>query len=121
MTRCVGRWNGSGDTATPKIGIITAMATEVWPLVRDWRVSIAGHDGRRHKFFMRDNAVLLCGGIGYQAGQRAAEAMIAMHQPTLLIAAGLAGGLRPQWTLGKTLIAAKIIDEATGREFTPLY
>jgi nucleoside phosphorylase len=103
--------------ATPKVGIITAMATEVAPLIRTWRSSTAEHGGRRHKFFVHENAVLLCGGIGYDAGQRAAEAIIALQRPMVLIAAGLAGGLRPQWTLGKTMFAAKVIDEATGREF----
>jgi adenosylhomocysteine nucleosidase len=93
------------------------MATEVAPLIRSWRTSVREHAGRRHRFFEGGNAVLLCGGIGYDAGQRAAEAMIALYQPATVIAAGLAGGLRPQWTLGKTMVAARVIDQETGREF----
>ena len=98
-----------------RVGIVTAMETEVGPLVRRWRTSWGEFAGRRCKFFERDDAVLLCGGIGYEAGRRAAEAVIARAQPALLIAAGLAGGLRPQWTLGKTLVAGAVIDELTGR------
>ena len=98
-----------------RVGIITAMPTEVGPLVRGWRSSLGEFSGRRYKFFETDEAVLVCGGIGYEAGRRAAEAVIARAQPVLLIAAGLAGGLRPQWTLGKTLVAGSVIDELTGR------
>jgi adenosylhomocysteine nucleosidase len=107
--------------ATAKVGIVTAMATEVWPLVRGWRTSVAEYGGREFKFFAHVNAVVLCGGIGHKAGRRAAEAMIALHQPALLIAAGLAGGLRPEWTLGRTMTAAKVIDQASGRAFATVF
>ncbi|HYX68342.1 MAG TPA: hypothetical protein VE825_04360 [Terriglobales bacterium] len=98
-----------------RVGIITAMPTEVGPLVRAWRSSPGEFAGRRYKFFETDDAVLLCGGIGYEAGRRAAEAVIARARPAVLIAAGLAGGLRAQWTLGKTLVAGAVIDALTGR------
>lgn len=104
-----------------RVGIITAMETEVAPLVCRWRTSWGESAGRRYKFFETDDAVLLCGGIGYQAGRRAAEAVIARAQPELLIAAGLAGGLRPQWTLGKTLVAGVVLDELTGRRLTTAF
>ena len=99
----------------PRVGIVTAMETEVAPLVRHWRISVGEFGGRRYKFFETSDAVLLCGGIGYEAGRRAAEAIVARAQPALLVAAGLAGGLGPQWTLGKTLVAGTVIDELTGR------
>jgi len=111
----------------PKVGIVTAMATEVWPLIRQWRqVTAAGRrrDSRRDAgttFFENDDAVLLCGGIGYEAGKRAAEAMIEYAKPSLLIATGLAGGLKPEWTLGRTMVAAEVVDEATGRRFKTAY
>ncbi|HXZ27354.1 MAG TPA: hypothetical protein VEG08_05070 [Terriglobales bacterium] len=98
-----------------RVGIVTAMETEVAPLVKGWRTALVETAGRRYKFFETQEAVVLCGGIGYEAGRRAAEAMIARAQPALLIASGLAGGLRPQWILGKTLVAAAVIDELTGR------
>ena len=96
----------------PKVGIVTAMATEVWPLIRHWR---------KHPyplvFFESGDAVLFCGGIGYEAGKRAAEAVIQYAKPDLLIATGLAGGLKPEWTPGRTMVAADVVDEATGRHF----
>src|SRR5437868_642746 len=102
----------------PKIGIVTAMETEVWPLVRNWKRVRVDHGGRSFRFFEDGGASVLCGGIGYEAGQRAAEVMITHAQPAVLIAAGLAGGLRPEWTLGKTMVAATVIDEATGDRFS---
>jgi adenosylhomocysteine nucleosidase len=104
-----------------RVGIIAAMESEVGPLVRTWRSSSGELAGRRYKFFETSGAVLLCGGIGYEAGQRAAEAVVAHAKPALLIAAGLAGGLRPQWTPGKTLVAGTVIDELTGQCLTAAF
>ena len=108
------------------VGIVTAMATEVWPLIRSWRKNPypsqnRGRVGHPLEFFESEDAVLLCGGIGYEAGKRAAEAVIDYAKPSLLIATGLAGGLKPEWTLGQTMVAAEVVDEATGRRFKTAY
>jgi adenosylhomocysteine nucleosidase len=97
-----------------KIGIVTAMETEIWPLVRRWPVAIREHGGRKLKFFEKDEVVAVAGGIGHAAGQRAAEALIAFYGPDVIIATGLAGGLTSQWKAGRTMIAAEVIDEASG-------
>ena len=108
------------------VGIVTAMATEAWPLIRDWRKN--PHRTQRQPrvgppwvFFESADAVLLCGGIGYQAGKRAAEAVVEYAKPEMLIATGLAGELKPEWTLGRTMVAAEVVDEATGRRFKAAY
>ncbi len=72
-------------------------------------------------FFESEDVVLLCGGIGYEAGKRAAEAVIEYAKPSLLIATGLVGGLKPEWTLGRTMVAAEVVEEATGRRFRTAY
>jgi adenosylhomocysteine nucleosidase len=72
-------------------------------------------------FFESEDAVLLCGGIGHEAGRRAAEAVIEYAKPSYLIATGLAGGLKPEWTLGRTMVAAEVVEEATGRRFKTAY
>ena len=123
---CDARWNGSVPTAMPEVGIVTAMATEVWPLIRDWKKSshpwqMRPRVGHPVMFFESDEAVLLCGGIGYEAGKRAAEAVVEYAKPSYLIATGLAGGLKPEWTLGRTMVAAEVVDEATGRRFRAAY
>jgi adenosylhomocysteine nucleosidase len=98
-----------------RIGIVTAMATEVWPLVRNWRRVAVDIAGRKCHFFEDGDAAVLCGGIGYEAGRRAAEAIIAHAEPDLLIAAGLAGALRPGIRIGQTYTPAAVIDAGTGR------
>jgi len=102
------------------------MATEVWPLIKGWKKN--PHPWQRQPrvghpqvFFENENAVLLCGGIGHEAGKRAAEAVIEHAKPSLLMATGLAGGLKPEWTLGRTMVAAEVVDEATGRRFKTAY
>ena len=47
--------------------------------------------------------------------------MIEYAKPSCLIATGLAGGLKPEWTLGRTMVAAEVVDEATGRRFKTAY
>jgi nucleoside phosphorylase len=60
----------------PRIGIVAALEREVRPLVKRWRVSEREHEGRRFRFFEKDELVVVCGGIGSQAARRAAEAAI---------------------------------------------
>jgi adenosylhomocysteine nucleosidase len=108
------------------VGIVTAMATEVWPLIRSWERNPHPWQqqprvGHPLDCFVSQDAVVLCGGIGYEAGKRAAEAVIEYAKPDLLIATGLAGGLKPEWTLGRTMVAAEVMDEATGRRFRTAY
>ncbi len=100
-----------------KIGVVTAMETEIWPLVRRWPVTMREHAGRKFKFFENEDTVAIAGGIGHAAGQRAAKALIALYRPEVIIATGLAGGLTPEWTAGRAMIAAEVIDEATGLRF----
>src|SRR5690242_8926001 len=100
----------------PCTAIICAMATEVWPLVRRWRRVPATVMGRSYTFFEHENVVLLAGGIGYEPGHRAAEAIIAYAKPELMIAAGLAGALKPTIQRGQVFTPASVIDELTGAE-----
>lgn len=103
-----------------KIAIITAMPTEVWPLIKSWPRRTQPHHGRKFRFYESPEAVVLPGGIGHAPGKRAAEAIIALYRPELVIAAGLAGGLKPQWALGQILIASEVIDSGTGQHFAAL-
>jgi adenosylhomocysteine nucleosidase len=47
--------------------------------------------------------------------------VIEYAKPSYLIATGLAGGLKLEWTLGRTMVAAEVVDEATGRRFKTAY
>ncbi len=98
-------------TKTSKeIGIVAALEREVKPAVKRWRVSHREHDGRRFKFFENDRAVLVCSGIGEEAGRRAAEALIALYKPKLMASVGFAGALQPALKVGDLLVPQCVID-----------
>jgi len=76
-----------------RIAIVAALEREVRPLVKSWRASEQELDGRRFRFFEKDDVVLVCGGIGAQAARRAAEAVITLFAPKVIMSAGFAGAL----------------------------
>ena len=97
-----------------KVAIVAALEREVWPLVKDWRRTRKQHQGRAFKFFEHQNAVLVCGGIGAEAARRAAEAIITLYTPALVISAGFAGGLDPALRTGQALTPRMVIDAGDG-------
>jgi nucleoside phosphorylase len=94
----------------PKIAIIAALEHELRPLIKHWSSTQAHHDGREFTFYEGTYAVAVCSGIGPEPGRRAAEAIIALYSPELLISAGIAGGLTPELKVGETIFPATIID-----------
>src|ERR1700739_3945236 len=94
--RCAERWSGSGPTDMSRIAMVAALEREVHPLVKQWRVSDKEHDGKRFRFFEKDDVVLVCGGIGAQAARRAAEAVITLFAPKVVYSVGFAGALDRQ-------------------------
>ena len=101
-----------------RLGIITAMPTEVWPLIREWGWREVPLSGRTYRFYERGSATVLCGGIGHAAGTRAAEAMIEYAKPDALFAVGLCGGLHNGFKLGDIMFPATILDEETRARVT---
>lgn len=97
-----------------KIAIVAAMEREVWPLVKDWGTAQKQYDGRSFKFFEKSPAVLICGGIGSEAARRAAEAVISLYQPQVIISAGFAGGLDPSLNAGQMLTPRHVVDVKDG-------
>jgi adenosylhomocysteine nucleosidase len=97
-----------------KVAIVAALEREVWPLVKHWPTTHKQHEGRAFKFFEHGNAVLVCGGIGAEAARRAAEAIITLYRPALVISAGFAGGLDPALRTGYTLNPRLVIDAGDG-------
>jgi adenosylhomocysteine nucleosidase len=97
-----------------KVAIVAAFEREVWPLVKDWPTTQRQHQGRAFKFFEHESAVLVCGGIGSEAARRAAEAIIVLYKPALVISAGFAGGLDPTLRAGHALTPRLVIDAGDG-------
>ena len=100
------------------IAILAALENEVTPLVGTWRRSRWEVGGMRLVAFEQGHATLLCGGIGPEAGRRAAEALIERLRPALLMSIGLAGALRPGMQIGEVIRPSKVIDSITGAQYT---
>jgi len=97
-----------------KIAIVAALEREVWPFIRDWAAIRREHDGRSYKFFVKGSMALVCGGMGAEAARRAAEAIINLYDPALVISAGFAGGLDPSLPAGHALTPRHVIDARDG-------
>lgn len=97
-----------------RIAIVAALEREVRPLVRDWRWSEKEHAGRRFRFFEKDEAVLVCGGIGTEAARRAAEAAISIFHPRVVCSAGFAGALDSSLKVGDVVRPARVVNAGDG-------
>jgi adenosylhomocysteine nucleosidase len=97
-----------------KVAIVAALEREVWPLVKDWATTQRQHGDRTFKFFEHGSAVLVCGGIGPEPARRAAEAIMTLYKPALVISAGFAGGLDPALRTGHALTPRLVIDAGDG-------
>ena len=93
---------------------MAALEREVWPFIKDWPSSRREFAGRSFKFFEKDGVMVVCGGIGAEAARRAAEAIITLYHPALVISAGFAGGLDPAFETGHTLTPRQVIDASDG-------
>ena len=98
----------------PRVAVVAAMEREIQPFVKDWPTVRREYDGRSYKFFEKEGTVLVCGGMGSEAARRAAEAIIALYSPAVVISAGFAGGLDPALAVGHTLTPRHVIDAGDG-------
>ena len=99
-----------------RVAIVAALEREVRPLVREkeWRVSEKEVNGRRLRFFEKDDFVLVCGGIGAEAARRAAEAVIAMYAPKVIYSVGFAGALDPRLKVGSIVRPRRVVNAGDG-------
>ena len=102
----------------PRVAIVAALEREVRPLVKDWSVREEEVDGRRLRFFERDNGVLVCGGMGAEAARRAAEAVIAIYAPAVIYSAGFVGALEPTLRVGDVVQPRRVVNAGDGSSLT---
>lgn len=100
--------------AMSKIAIVVALEREIRPLVKHSRREDKEQDGRSFRFFVHENAVLVCGGIGSQSARRAAEAVINLYEPVMIYSAGYAGALNPEWKVGRVFYPERVINAGDG-------
>ncbi len=97
-----------------KVAIVAAMECEVAGQIRTATRVERDHAGRRFTFFERDDAVLVCAGIGLDAARRAAEAVISIYKPRELQSVGFAGALTSSFRVGDIFIPAVVVDGRDG-------
>ncbi|MGC1647144.1 MAG: hypothetical protein WA741_15115 [Candidatus Sulfotelmatobacter sp.] len=97
-----------------RVAIVAALEREVRPLVREWRVDERDVNGRRFRFFAKDDFVLVCGGIGAEAARRAAEAVIALYVPKVIYSVGFAGALDPGLKVGCIVRPRRVVNAGDG-------
>ena len=96
------------------LAIVAALEREVRPLVKNWRMTEREYDGRRFRFFEKDDIVLVCGGIGATAARRAAEAVIVLFAPSTVYSVGFAGALDPRMNVGDVMCPGRVINAGDG-------
>lgn len=97
-----------------KVAVIAALEREVWPFVKNWPTVRHSYDNRDFKCFESEGTVVVCGGIGADAARRAAQAVIEIYRPVVLISAGFAGALNPELEVGHTFTARQVINALDG-------
>lgn len=126
MERWGGPSSGSGRMVTfqikrmpspTKIAIVAALEREVRPLVKKWQVREREFGGRNFRIYEHGNTTVVCGGIGPEAARRAAEAMVGLCRPSLIVSAGYAGALDRNLRVGAIVRPARIIDASDGSIF----
>lgn len=100
-----------------KIAIVAALEREVRDLIKTCRRVERDYQDRDFIFFEQDEMVIVCGGIGIEAARRAAEAVISLYHPALLMSVGFAGALDAALHVGDIFLPAAVLDARDGSRF----
>lgn len=97
-----------------RIAIIAALAGELKPLVRGWKMLgqnfWAGRIGDCE-------AVAVAGGMGARAAERAVDHVLAEANPDALVSYGWAGALTCAVKAGAVCVISEVIEDGTGERF----
>jgi adenosylhomocysteine nucleosidase len=112
---CGVQWSGFGRTAMLRksVAVVAAMRRELAPLLR----GIEPRQADGMEFFELESAVIAIGGIGSHAAARAAEAVVAKYEPSVIVSAGIAGALTARLKAGDIVHAREVVDADTDSRF----
>jgi len=88
-----------------KVAIITALAAEMRPIVRELRLR------RRDADYGRDDIIATIAGLGAARVEAACRRLIETHDPRLIVLAGFAGGLDPFLRAGYVFVPQQVVNE----------
>jgi adenosylhomocysteine nucleosidase len=100
-----------------RIVVISALRSELAPLVKDWSREVVNVGGRSIACFVSENVVAAAGGIGTQSSENAARVLVERYRPELLISAGLAGAITPHLEVGTVVVSEFVVDAASGAQY----
>jgi adenosylhomocysteine nucleosidase len=98
----------------PRIALVAALKREIAPLVREWTTEVRDWEGRRFEFFVRDNVIVVCGGIGAEAARRCTQAVIELYRPDQIVSVGFAGALVSELRVADVFVPAQVVDGRDG-------
>ncbi|HLY91884.1 MAG TPA: hypothetical protein VKQ89_01380 [Candidatus Angelobacter sp.] len=104
----------------PRLAIIAALRQEVAAVIHGWARRDIEYGGRKLRFYESEKAVLVCGGIGAQAANTAAQAALIRYRPQGMVSAGVAGSLSSDVNVGEAFLAAQVIDAVSGKVYPAL-
>ena len=104
----------------PRLAIIAALRQEVAAVVHGWGQRDIEYGARKLRFYESEKAVLVCGGIGAQAANIAAQAALIRYRPQGMVSAGVAGSLSSNANVGEAFFAAEVIDVVSGKTYHAL-
>jgi len=102
----------------PRIALVAGLKREIAPLVREWTMEVRDYDKRKFTFFVRSDAVAVCGGIGAEAARRATQAAIELYQPETVVSVGFVGALVPELRVGDVVVPSRVVDSRDGSSWT---
>ncbi|MGA8616914.1 MAG: hypothetical protein WB660_00125 [Candidatus Sulfotelmatobacter sp.] len=97
-----------------KLAIVAALERELSGLVKGSQRFERDYEARNFVFFEQEEIVAVCGGIGVEPARRAAEAVIALYHPALLLSVGFAGALNTGLRIGDIFSPGVVIDARDG-------
>lgn len=100
-----------------RIVVISALQSEVSPLVSGWSRESLVSGGKAISCFASNDVVAAAGGIGAQSSEQAARVLVERYRPELLISAGFAGSLIEDLKTGSIVVPEVVIDAATGTQY----
>lgn len=102
------------NSSASAIAIVAALERELGGLTKNWHRVEREYEYRKFIFSEHAETVAVCGGIGVEPARRAAEAVIALYHPALLVSVGFAGALLPHLRVGDIFSPAAVIDVRDG-------
>lgn len=107
-------------TDTPRVAIISAMPSELQPVVRMLRLQRAGEQAGTPVYAGTSGEVEVVAtstGVGPELALTATRRLLRSTRPVRVIVCGIAGGLPPVSVVGDLIVPEAVIDKATGERF----